>query len=92
VAIKKATTTEDLKGTATDEVAVSASEPEPEREPQPPADNDHVAPGAELFPEPEPERAPAPKGYTHLLGPSGTISTVPDSILDILLDSGYVKK
>jgi hypothetical protein len=80
--------------TVTDEVDVSASDPEPEREPQPPADNDHVAPGAEPFPEPEPdpERAPAPKGYTHLVGPSGTISTVPDSILDALLDSGYTKK
>jgi len=56
VAIKKATTTEDLKGTAADEGAVSAS------------------------------------GYTVLVGPSGTETSVPDSILEILLDSGYVKK
>jgi len=54
VAIKKATTTEDLKETVADEAAVS--------------------------------------GYTLVVGPSGTETTVPDSILDSLLDSGYTKK
>jgi hypothetical protein len=35
---------------------------DPEREPQPPADNEHVAPDAELFPEPEAEPvAPKPR-------------------------------
>lgn len=34
---------------------------EPEREPQPPVDNEHVAPGTELFPEPEPVPEPEPE-------------------------------
>jgi len=52
VAIKKATTTDDLK-----------SEPEP-----------------------------VVDGYTVLVGPGGIETSVPDSILEALLDSGYVKK
>ena len=31
-------------------------------------------------------------GYTVVVGPSGIESTVPDSILESLLDSGYTKK
>ena len=38
------------------------------------------------------EAAPVAEGYTVLVGPSGTETTVPDSILESLLDSGYVKK
>jgi hypothetical protein len=38
------------------------------------------------------EAAPVAVGYTALVGPSGTVSTVPDSILQALLDSGYTKK
>jgi len=92
VAVKKATTTEDFTEdqkpdevpaedpketeTATDEVAVSASDD----------GSDYSAA------EPEPELPKAPKGYTHLVGPSGAVSTVPDSILQDLLDSGYKKK
>ena len=38
------------------------------------------------------EAAPVAEGYTVLVGPSGTETRVPDSILEALLDSGYVKK
>lgn len=31
-------------------------------------------------------------GYTRLVAPSGIETTVPDGILESLLDSGYVKK
>lgn len=36
--------------------------------------------------------APVAEGYTVVVGPSGIASTVPDSILESLLDSGYTKK
>jgi len=35
---------------------------------------------------------PVDEGYTVLTGPSGHDSTVPDSIVEILLDSGYKRK
>ena len=38
------------------------------------------------------EAAPVADGYTELVGPSGTVSKVPDSVLQALLDSGYTKK
>lgn len=38
------------------------------------------------------EAVPVAQGYTALIGPGGQVSTVPDSILEALLDSGYVKK
>ena len=38
------------------------------------------------------EAAPVAEGYTVVVGPSGIASTVPDSILESLLDSGYTKK
>ena len=38
------------------------------------------------------EAAPVAEGYTELVGPGGQVSTVPDSILQALLDSGYTKK
>lgn len=38
------------------------------------------------------EAAPVSEGYTRVVGPGGQVSTVPDSILEALLDSGYVKK
>jgi len=38
------------------------------------------------------EAAPVADGYTVLVGPSGTETTVPDSILEALLNSGYTKK
>lgn len=38
------------------------------------------------------EAAPVVDGYTAVVGPSGAVSTVPDSILQALLDSGYTKK
>ena len=38
------------------------------------------------------EAKPVVDGYTVLVGPSGTETSVPDSILEALLDSGYVKK
>jgi len=38
------------------------------------------------------EAAPVADGYTVLVGPSGAETTVPDSILDALLDSGYKRK
>ena len=38
------------------------------------------------------EAAPVADGYTVVVGPSGIESTVPDSILEALLDSGYTKK
>jgi hypothetical protein len=38
------------------------------------------------------EAKPVVDGYTELVGPGGQVTSVPDSILDVLLDSGYVKK
>lgn len=38
------------------------------------------------------EATPVAQGYTVLVGPAGHETTVPDSILESLLDSGYVKK
>lgn len=38
------------------------------------------------------EAKPAVEGYTTVVGPSGTETSVPDSILESLLDSGYTKK
>jgi len=38
------------------------------------------------------EAAPVTDGYTTLIGPSGAETSVPDSILQDLLDSGYKKK
>ncbi len=38
------------------------------------------------------EAAPVAEGYTVLIGPAGHETTVPDGILESLLDSGYVKK
>ena len=38
------------------------------------------------------EAAPVAEGYTAVVGPGGQVSTVPDSILEALLDSGYKKK
>ena len=35
---------------------------------------------------------PVTEGYTVLVGPSGSETTVPDSIVEALLDSGYTKK
>ena len=35
---------------------------------------------------------PVADGYTVLVGPSGIETSVPDSILEALLDSGYTKK
>jgi hypothetical protein len=35
---------------------------------------------------------PVADGYTVLVGPAGIETTVPNSILDALLDSGYTKK
>ena len=32
------------------------------------------------------------EGYTVVIGPAGAETTVPDSILDALLESGYRKK
>lgn len=38
------------------------------------------------------EAAPVADGYTELVGLNGLVTTVPDSILQALLDSGYTKK
>ena len=38
------------------------------------------------------EAAPVVEGYTVLIGPAGIETSVPDSILQALLDSGYTKK
>lgn len=38
------------------------------------------------------EAAPVADGYTVVVGPAGIETTVPDSILQTLLDSGYTKK
>lgn len=38
------------------------------------------------------EAAPVAEGYTVVIGPAGIDSTVPNSILGALLDSGYKKK
>lgn len=38
------------------------------------------------------EAAPVAVGYTVVIGPSGIESTVPDSIVDALVDSGYKVK
>jgi len=38
------------------------------------------------------EAAPVAEGYTVVVGPSGVETTVPGSILQNLLDSGYTKK
>ena len=38
------------------------------------------------------EGKPAVEGYTTVIGPSGSETSVPDSILESLLDSGYKKK
>jgi len=38
------------------------------------------------------EETPKTEGYTTLVGPSGVETSVPDSILEALLDSGYKKK
>ena len=40
-------------------------------------------------------KQPAPEpdgGYSVVVGPSGAETTVPDSIVEALLDSGYTKK
>ena len=40
-------------------------------------------------------KQPAPEpgdGYTVVVGPSGAETTVPDSIVDTLLESGYTRK
>lgn len=38
------------------------------------------------------EAAPVVDGYTVLVGPAGIETTVPDSILEALIASGYTKK
>ena len=38
------------------------------------------------------EAQPVVDGYTELVGPGGQVTSVPDSILQDLLDSGYKKK
>ena len=38
------------------------------------------------------EATPVVEGYTVLVGPAGIETSVPDSILQALLDSGYTKK
>jgi len=38
------------------------------------------------------EAKPVADGYTELVGPGGQATSVPDSILQDLLDSGYKKK
>ena len=38
------------------------------------------------------EAKPPVDGYTTVIGPSGSETSVPDSILEALLDSGYTKK
>ena len=38
------------------------------------------------------EAAPVAEGYTVVIGPSGIASTVPNSIVDALVDSGYKVK
>ena len=38
------------------------------------------------------EDKPTAEGYTTVVGPSGSETLVPDSILESLLDSGYKKK
>jgi hypothetical protein len=38
------------------------------------------------------EAQPVVEGYAVVVGPAGIETTVPDSILDSLLDSGYTKK
>jgi len=40
----------------------------------------------------EVEAKPVPEGYKVVIGPSGVESTVPDSIVDALVDSGYKVK
>ena len=91
MAIRKATTTSDFVEESKAEEAPVEAPKETETV------TDEVAvsasePEPEQGPEPEPERAPAPKGYTALIGPAGSVTVVPDSILQALLDSGYTKK
>jgi hypothetical protein len=38
------------------------------------------------------EAEPVAEGYTVVVGPAGIESTVPNNIVDALLDSGYKKK
>ena len=38
------------------------------------------------------EAQPVAEGYTVVVGPAGIETTVPDSIVQALLDSGYTKK
>ena len=38
------------------------------------------------------EAAPVATGYTVVIGPAGIASTVPNSIVDALVDSGYKVK
>ena len=40
----------------------------------------------------EAEAKPVAEGYTVVIGPSGIASTVPDSIVEALVDSGYKVK
>lgn len=40
----------------------------------------------------KPDAAPVAEGYTVVVGHAGIETTVPDSILESLLDSGYTKK
>jgi hypothetical protein len=83
MAIKKATTTEDfVEEKPSEEVPVEAPK---ETE----AVTDEVAVSAS---EPEQEAVPVADGYAVLVGPAGSETTVPDSILEALLDSGYKKK
>ncbi len=34
---------------------------------------------------------PAPAGEVHVKSPTGMVTTVPESLVEILLESGYVK-
>jgi hypothetical protein len=38
------------------------------------------------------EAEPVAEGYTVVVGPAGIESTVPNTIVEALLDSGYTKK
>lgn len=75
MAIKKATTTEDL--------TASAEDPTPTL-------SERVEQIAEVTDPAMVAKVDAPK-YHKVKAPSGEVSTVPDSILDALLDSGYTK-
>ena len=81
MAAKKATTTSDLSG---DDLTASAQDPTPTR--------DDIVAGVEENSSPEALAKPEDVKYVKVKNSfSGDVTTVPEGIVDALIDSGYSK-